>query len=189
MGLKVTTPNDLFKLNKWGADIETRLSQLEVTSTQGRQGIDPNKAGPSFKHKGTYQQAVGGGRAHAALDANNRLVNTKRLTAVNSSYTPTTSVLAQSGATTTINIGASTQQFPDGSVSYNSGSVNPGALGTYYIYADDPLYAGGAVVYVATTTNYTVTANDGRLYFGKITTTGGGGATGAGGGNGAVHLS
>jgi hypothetical protein len=108
------------------------------------------------------------------------------LTPINtaSTFTTTTSPLSQSGATTTILVASSTAQFADGQVSYNSGSVNPGSLGTWYVYADDPTFAGGAVTYVATATPSTTVANNGRVYFGKITTTGGGSVTGTGGGTG-----
>jgi hypothetical protein len=83
--------------------------------------------------------------------------------------------LSQSGATTTILIAAKTFQFGDGQVSYNSGSVTPGAgYGTYFVYADDPTYSGGAVTYVATATESVLYAVNGRVYFGKITTSAGG---------------
>jgi hypothetical protein len=108
------------------------------------------------------------------------------LTPVSTSGTPTvnTPICTQSGTSKTINVAASTFQFGDGQVSYNSGSVTPGAYGTFYIYADDPAYAGGAVTYVATTNAPDVNANNGRLFFGKITTAGGGGGTSTGAGSG-----
>lgn len=186
MPLKITDISHLPRLNKWADDIETRLNRLIVTSEQGRSGVDANRAGAIFKSKGTYQQAVGGGRAHVALDKNNRIASTKHLTAANAAYTPTNNtLLSQSGTSTLINISASTQTFPDGDVNYNSGSVDPGAYGLYYVYVDDATYEGSPALYQATPVNQDITANDGRLYFGQITTTAGGGATGGGGGNGA----
>lgn len=114
------------------------------------------------------------------------------LTPINTSGTFTAaSPLSQSGATTTILIGASTMQFGDGQISFNSGSVNPGVTGTFYIYADDPTYSGGAVSYQFTNTPFVTYAANGRIYFGKITTIGGGGGpapTGGGSGGGRVAL-
>src|SRR5205807_3176892 len=74
--------------------------------------------------------------------------------------------LSQSGTSTTIVVSASSRQFGDGVVSYNSGSVNPGSYGTFEVYADDPTFAGGAVTYHTTTGNHTLVAANGRIYFG-----------------------
>jgi hypothetical protein len=107
------------------------------------------------------------------------------VTPINTSGTFTsTTPLSQSGITKTINIGASTMQFGDGTVSYNSGSVTPLVFGTFYIYADDAGFAGGAVSYQFTQIQSDVYAANGRVYFGKITTSGGGGGAGTGGGTG-----
>lgn len=109
------------------------------------------------------------------------------LTPINTSGQPrqTTSPLTQaSSASHQINIGATTWQFGDGQVSYNSGSVDPGSFGTWYIYADDPTFSGGAVAYQATQNPYDTIAVNGRLYFGQITTVNGSVATGTGGGTG-----
>ncbi|HEV2378729.1 MAG TPA: hypothetical protein VG206_02920 [Terriglobia bacterium] len=132
----------------------------------------------------TTNQTTGGDRAYAALDTNNRLVNTFRLTTTNSANTPTTVPLAQSGTSTTINVAAFTVTFGAGSVSYNSGSVNPGSYGLWYIYASDLTYAGGAVTYIATQTVSDLTAGEGRVYLGVITTVSSGGGVGSGGGSG-----
>lgn len=115
-----------------------------------------------------------------------RQLTSFELTPTSTSGTPTatTGFCTQSGVSTTILVGASTWQFGDGQVSYNSGSVNPGSLGAWYVYADDPGYAGGAVTYLATATPSDVNASNGRLFFGKITTVGGGGAVSTGGGSG-----
>jgi hypothetical protein len=125
----------------------------------------------------------------AAVDANGkqRLAGTFRNNPVNSSGIFTgANPLSQSGTTTTINVGASTKQFGDGQVAYNSGSVNPGSYGTWDIYADDPTWAGGVVTYQATQGNHTLVASNGRVYFGTITTLVGGGGTGSGAGDGDV---
>jgi len=103
---------------------------------------------------------------------------------VDTGNTPTSQPLTQSGTSTTINVAASTFKFGSGTVSYNSGSVNPGSYGTFAITADDLSFAGGAVAYAARSSSSDVTASRGRLYFGMITTTGGGGGGGTGGGAG-----
>lgn len=96
---------------------------------------------------------------------------------------------ADVGATATITVAAHNVQFGSvvGLVSYNTGSITGLAFSTlYYVYADDPNYAGGAVTYLATTNANTATANDGRYYLGKVTTPadGGGGSSGGWGGGG-----
>lgn len=112
------------------------------------------------------------------------------VTPVNTSGTFTgANPLSQSGATTTILVAASTMQFADGQIGYNSGSCVAAGLGTYYVYADDPTYSGGTVTYVATPTPSNTFANNGRVYFGVITLVGGGGAVGAGGGSGGGRIS
>lgn len=94
----------------------------------------------------------------------------------------------------TISISAHSVQFGFGTVSYNSGTITGLSLNTiYYVYVDDPQYAGGAVTYVATTNANNVTAGNGRYYVGKVTTpAGGGGGTsggwGGGGGGGGFPL-
>jgi len=98
--------------------------------------------------------------------------------------------LSQSGTSTTIDVAASTLVLPGNSttpgrqINYSAGSVNPGSLGTWYVYADDPSLAGGAVTYEATASWSQVFAAPGRIYFGVITTTAGGGQSGGGGGTG-----
>jgi hypothetical protein len=101
---------------------------------------------------------------------------------------PTANPLTQSGTSTTILVASSTYKFGSGNVTYNSGSVNPGSLGTFGVTADDSGFGGGAVTYAAQTALADVTAARGRVYFGAITTVGGGGGTGTGGGGGACVL-
>jgi hypothetical protein len=91
--------------------------------------------------------------------------------------------LTQNGTTTQINVAASVWkaggQTSTNIINYNSGSVDPGSYGKFYVYADDAAHAGGTVTFVASANVADVTALDGRLYFGSITTaTGGGGAGG-----------
>jgi hypothetical protein len=119
-----------------------------------------------------------------------RMMTAFEVTPINTSGAPTTAgttLVTQSGATKTINVASSTMQFGDGQVSYNSGSVTPATFGTWFIYADDPGFNGGAVTYVASANESDVYAGNGRIFFGSITTTApgsqvGGPAAGAGGG-------
>jgi len=99
---------------------------------------------------------------------------------------------SESAGVATINIAPHTlingfgQQFIDG------GSVTGLLVDTvHYIYADDPLFEGGSVTYIATTQIREVSADSGRHYVGTITTpdvgappasgSGGGGISGGGG--------
>lgn len=117
-----------------------------------------------------------------------QILPTRETSLVNSQWSFTTSnILTQSGTSTTINIAAATAQFGFGQVSYNSGSVNPGSYGTFFIYADDPTGAGGAVTFQFTNNYYDANAGEGRIYFGAITTSSGGGGVGGGGGGGTGH--
>lgn len=79
---------------------------------------------------------------------------------------------ATAGASTAdIAIAAHTLHTDFGDVAYNSGAIVGLTLDTtYYVYADDPSYAGGAVSYVATTAKPNVPANSGRYFVGVITT-------------------
>lgn len=109
------------------------------------------------------------------------------LTPINTGGQPqqTSSPLTQHTSTSTqIDVAATTWQFGDGTVPYNSGSVDPGSFGTWYIYASDPTYSGGAVSYVATAQPWGILGANGYVYFGKITTVSGTVATGTGGGTG-----
>lgn len=130
---------------------------------------------------GTGSPLTGGKRGFVALDTNNRLANSFRNNPANVSNTPTSSTtLSNDGVSTSIPIAASTNQFPAGAVSYNSGSVDPGAFATSYVYADDPTFAGGALAYTFSASPQNQTAAEGRIPFGKIITTGGAAKTGGG---------
>lgn len=130
---------------------------------------------------GTGSPLTGGKRGFLALDTNNRLANSFRATAVNVSNTPTSATtLSNDGVSTSITVTAYTSQFPPGTVSYNSGSVDPGLFEKVYIYFDDPTFAGGAVTYAFTTSAQTQTAAEGRTPVGAITTVGGSAKTGGG---------
>jgi len=101
--------------------------------------------------------------------------------------TPTgNSPLSQSGTTTVINVAASVWKCGDQTINYNGGSVNPGSFGTWLVYAADPQRGGGTVTFIAVTAanQANITADNGNVYFGQITTSSGGGGTGLGGGGG-----
>ena len=122
---------------------------------------------------------LGAGRAYSALDASNRLVNQKNMPAVAAVGAFTAAnPLHQSGTSKTILVDANTIQFGGQQVNYNSGSVTPGIYSTFYVYADDADYSGGAVTYVQTLNYYQAVGADGRVCFGKITTSSGGGGQG-----------
>jgi hypothetical protein len=71
----------------------------------------------------------------------------------------------------TISISAHTLQYGFGTVSYNSGTIIGLTPETdYFVYSDDPTYAGGAVTYLATTVRQNVTADNGRYFVGGIRT-------------------
>lgn len=81
------------------------------------------------------------------------------------------------GTTTTITIAAHTRQYGFGLVSLNAGSISGLAFSTkYYVYYDDPNYAGGAVSYQATTNLQDVVAGNHRIYVSSITTPADGGS-------------
>jgi hypothetical protein len=129
--------------------------------------------------------AAGSTRGLNGLQTSGQLKGTFKNNTVNSNGTYTgANPLTQSGTSTTILVASFSIKFGDGTVSYNSGSVNPGGYGTYYVYCRDATFIGGAVTYFATTTLSDLTAFNDVLYVGKITTGVGGGAVGTGGGSG-----
>lgn len=130
---------------------------------------------------GTGSPIAGGKRGFQALDTNNRLANSFRANPVNVSNAPTSSTtLSNDGVSTATTVAAYTNQFPPGTVAYNSGSVDLGSFGSQYIYFDDPTFAGGAVSYQFTTSVPVQTAAEGRTVVGQITTVGGSAKTGGG---------
>lgn len=96
------------------------------------------------------------------------MVNFGNVSSVQSVYP----LAAASGAATAdIAVSAHTLHTDFGNIAYNSGTVLGLTLNTsYYVYTDDPNYAGGAVTYVATTSRPNVAANTGRYLVGVITT-------------------
>ena len=91
------------------------------------------------------------------------------------------------GSDATITIASHNIVYDGGTLAYSAGSITGLAFSTeYFVYADDPTKAGGAVTYVSTTTRTDLTANVGRYFVGRVTTPadGGGGTSGNGGGGG-----
>lgn len=96
------------------------------------------------------------------------VVNFGNVSSVQSIYP----LASSSGSSTAdITVSAHTLHTDFGNIAYNSGSILGLSLNTsYYVYTDDPNYAGGAVTYVATTSRPNVAANSGRYLVGVITT-------------------
>jgi hypothetical protein len=90
--------------------------------------------------------------------------------------------ISQSGTSTTILIAAKTWNVGPQQLAYLGGSVDPGAYGKYYIYGIDAKKAGGAITYLATQNLGDLSAQDGIIQFGSITTLAGGGGGGSYGG-------
>lgn len=78
-------------------------------------------------------------------------------------------------ATATISVGAFTVITGSVSVAYSASSVGVSGTGgtsvTYFLYMDDPAYAGGARTLVATTNGNDVYSADGRIYIGSCAVT------------------
>lgn len=184
----------------------TTLQNVDAAGTILAAGVDLSRAylnktvdnindGTSFVRT-TPNEKTGAGRGFNALDSNSRIVNSFALQPLDVSVVPLSSTTLSNpgGGPTAITIAASSMQYGAGSVAYNSGSVDPGSTGTYYVYASDPTFAGGAITYLASTFPYDQTTSDASIPFGKITvsgaaSTGGGyqGGLGARGGRGYVQ--
>lgn len=142
------------------------------------------------------------GRITTALNSSGRLINATSLFPgglIGVKSTISASLTASdAGTTATISVPAHNRKVGAESsqttINYNSGSITGLSFSTrYFVYTDDPTYAGGAVTYVATTNSDALAARSGRVYVGEVTTPadGGSGTTGtppggiaAGGGGG-----
>jgi len=125
----------------------------------------------------------------AAADANGyqRLESPLRNLAAHTSYRPLSNPLtaADVGSNSTVSIAAWTNRVAGVDISLNSGSVGSLLFGTlYFIYYDDPTFAGGAVTYQATTTKETALNGSGRFFVGSIITPLDGGPDTVGAGDG-----
>lgn len=161
----------------WVTDIQlTRKASLDNEVADGSSYV-----------RTTPNEKTGAGRGYNALDSNSRLAGPFYNNPVNTNAKAVTS-LSNNGTTTVITVGGGTLYQSFGNITYSSGSVDPGSYGTWYVYADDPTFSGGAVTYHATNSLDTLYLNSGRICFGKITTKSGGNSLGAIGGTGAGVL-
>lgn len=126
-----------------------------------------------------------------ARSSSQRLLNqitTANRSSVQSTATPLSA--SSDASSSEIAIAAHSVKFDFGTVSYGSGTISGLSISTtYYVYASDSDYGGGAVTYLATTNPDNLMAT-GIYYVGAVTTpaalagetTGGGGGGGGGGG-------
>ena len=115
-------------------------------------------------------------------------INTSSAFGVGSTQSASPLSAADVGATTTITIAAHNVVYDTTTLAYSAGTVTGLGFSTkYFVYADDAAKAGGAVTYLATTTQTDLTASIARYFVGSITTPADGaggtsGLPGAGGG-------
>jgi hypothetical protein len=125
---------------------------------------------------------------NAALNSNSQLANSFHGLPLNTSWSPGSSTtLSSNGVTSIIVVAADTPQFGPSTLSYNSGTVAPGVFGPGVIFVDDRTFSGGAAIYVYSSNVQSQAQSDGRLLWGKITTSNtssssGGGVSGGSGG-------
>ena len=161
--------------------IKISPSTSAASGIQGVSAAVANAISSAAGQNATIVQTTGATRAYYSLDTNYQVasqLNSRQ--AIASGALVSTTGLSQTGGSTVINVASNTAQIGSNTVIYNSGSVDPGVYGTYYVYADDPTFTGGAVTYVATTNQLDLLSSDDRVPFGKITTSGGGGGGGGG---------
>lgn len=112
--------------------------------------------------------------AQAAADAANAAVDSVGAVSKlsGSGVTGLTLTASDAGTDVTISISAHTRAYSDGSsVSVNGDSIITLAYSTtYYIYYNDPTFAGGAVAYEVTTTQADATQTGSRHLVGQVTT-------------------
>lgn len=148
-----------------------------VVQAVGNHGAAPLRTAPS----GTFSTAAGafggiGALARSAASNLGQLPDSparKAMTAGSVSYRPLVNpILANdAGANVTVSISSFTMRTVEGDVSVNSGTLTGLSYSTlYYLYYDDPKFAGGAVSFVATTTKETALNNSGRFYLGSVLT-------------------
>lgn len=122
--------------------------------------------------------------SNAGFSSTSQVATSFHLQPSTASFIPLSSaVLSNDSVHTVVVVAASTLQFGSGTVSYNSGSFEPGSFGTFYAFADDPQFQGGAVTYIFGTVPSFQLLSDARIPFGKIissptTARTGGGSTG-----------
>lgn len=120
--------------------------------------------------------------SNAGFNSNSQLAGSFHGNAVNTSNTPaSSSTLSNTGGATAVSVASATDNFGTGGVTDNSGSFDPGSFGTFFVFHDDPTFAGGSVVYQFSTSPTPQTQAEGRIIDGKITTVSG--TSKSGGGN------
>lgn len=137
-----------------------------------------------------FQEKVGGPRAAVAFTGRAQIASAvyDNQTGVASAAT-TVGILTQSGTSATILVASSTWKIGDLTVVYSSGSVTASSNNAkFYVYADDPFYKGGAVIYKASLNAFDTRAALGRVDLGSIVLAPGGGGSGGGGGGGGCVL-
>lgn len=120
--------------------------------------------------------------AEAAQNAANSAQSVAKLT--NSGAAGLTITATDAGSNASIDISSHTRVYGDGSsVSVNAGSLSGLAYSTtYYIYYDDPSFAGGSVTYQVTTSQMTASQTGSRHLVGGVVTPAAGGVPVDGGG-------
>jgi hypothetical protein len=129
---------------------------------------------------------------NAIANSNSQLASSFHGIPLNTTWIPTNATtISNDGIHTFITIGSNTSQYGSGQVSYNSATVDPSNTGTYYVYAKDPQFSGGAVIYHATLIVSDLTASDGIVVLGAIVTSSGSATSGGGtsGGTSAAPIS
>jgi hypothetical protein len=160
LGVATWTQRVAELLNANFTDIETTLALVvaaQAAATAAQVSADAAAA----------DAATASASAQAAADQ----------TALANSYVSGATITGtDAGADVTISISAHTRYYPqsDGtttSVAVNAGSITGQAYSTfYYIYYDDAARAGGAVTYLATTSDVTAAQTGDRHTVGSVTT-------------------
>jgi hypothetical protein len=120
--------------------------------------------------------------SNAGFNANSQIAGSAHMNTLNANFTPVSStVLTNDGVTGNVVVVANLNQFAFGQIAYNSGTLFPGGTGsTSFIYADDPQFQGGSVIYQFSGDPTSQTSDDSRMNFGAITTVTGTAKTGGG---------
>jgi hypothetical protein len=119
--------------------------------------------------------------SNAGFNSNSQVASSFHGQPVSTSWAPTSStVLSNTGLSLTIVISSNVNQFAAGTIPLNSGSVTPASFGTWAVFADDPTFAGGPVIYSVSANLQNQVLNEGRMCLGVITTVNSGSSTGGG---------
>lgn len=119
--------------------------------------------------------------AVAAQNAANGVTTTAKLSG--SGVSGATITATDAGTTVTISVTDHTRVYSDGtSVSVSGPDITGASYSTtYYVYYDDPTYAGGGVVYQASTSDATAAQTGARHLIGSVLTPAPGGPPAPGG--------